>query len=243
MPITPATSAKHHLYPFFQERALQHAVLSGQKAAAAKLLESMFRSMRENCESIRHLKSDAIHCTVFLVRKCIQAGMVSEGLQEAVLVYSARLIEASDSRAIHAILRELVASLLAAAGDERLRSRREKVRKAIQYIHARSRMALSLEDVAEVVGLSYSYFSRLFAEETGTTFHVYLTKIRLANAKELLLTTSLTVAEIAAQVGYEDPSHFIRVFKRCTGMTPRRFAQVHHAGANLPPDPAEEFPL
>lgn len=216
-------------YPFYTERMLQHAILSGQRAAAQQLFENLFKALQKSCPSVRTLKSDAIHLTVFLIRKCMQAGLSSPALDNAVLYYTARLAEAHSSAAIRLLLLEMIEQLLRLTAQRDRDSRTAKVQRAVEYVHARARMALTLEDVAEVVGLSYSYFSRTFAEVTGMTFRAYLTHIRLSHAKELLLTTDRKVGDIAAAVGFEDPSHFIRVFKRCTGMTPRQYARAHQS--------------
>ena len=62
------------------------------------------------------------------------------------------------------------------------------------------------------------YFLRLFKQSVGTTPHAYLTEIRLRNAKKLLETTSLSIAEIAERSGFESVSHFQVLFKKKTGM-------------------------
>jgi len=82
---------------------------------------------------------------------------------------------------------------------------------------------LSLNRVAAEVSLSACHFSTVFSQETGRTFKEYLTEIRLKKAKELLRTTPLKAAEIAYQVGYNDPHYFSRVFRKNTGLTPIAF--------------------
>ncbi len=236
-PAGGATRPRAYHYPFSKERALRHAILSGQRVEAMRAFEAFFGFMLESSTTIRHLKSDSVHLMVVLIRKCFQSGMVADALMDSVLAYANRLIQANSATEVHVILQGLMEQLLEAVEQQRLRDRRQKVRRAIQYIHAHYHRGLSLEDVAGVVGLSYSYFSRLFSRETGMSFQEYLTQIRLENAKQLLLTTNLTVEEITAQVGYEDASHFIRVFKRCSGITPRRFAHTNRLAH--PPVPPE----
>jgi len=82
---------------------------------------------------------------------------------------------------------------------------------------------LSLNDVAARVNLSASHFSVVFSQETCQTFKEYLTEIRMKKAMELLRTTSLKAAEIAAQVGYNDPHYFSATFKKKTGLAPIEF--------------------
>jgi two-component system response regulator YesN len=82
---------------------------------------------------------------------------------------------------------------------------------------------LSLNDVAAQVNLSASHFSAVFSQETGQTFKEYLTETRINKAKELLRMTALRSADIAYQVGYNDPHYFSSVFKKNTGLSPIEF--------------------
>ncbi len=82
---------------------------------------------------------------------------------------------------------------------------------------------LSLSNVASQVNLSSSHFSVVFSQETCQTFKDHLTEVRIKKAKELLRTTSLKAADIAYQVGYNDPHYFSSAFKKNTGFSPIEF--------------------
>ena len=82
---------------------------------------------------------------------------------------------------------------------------------------------ITLNDVAAQANLSASHFSVVFSQEAGQTFKEYLTEIRINRAKELLRMTSLRSADIAYQVGYNDPHYFSSVFKKNTGLSPIEF--------------------
>ena len=82
---------------------------------------------------------------------------------------------------------------------------------------------VSLSAVAAAVGLSPSYFSVVFSRATGETFIEYLTRVRVHKAMELLRMTPLAAAEVAYQVGYNNPRYFFAVFKKATGQSPTEF--------------------
>jgi YesN/AraC family two-component response regulator len=82
---------------------------------------------------------------------------------------------------------------------------------------------ISLNTVAEFVGLSPNHFSTVFSQETGETFIECLTRARIAKAKELLKTTSIRSSEIAYRVGYNDPHYFSYVFKKKMGVAPSEY--------------------
>ena len=98
------------------------------------------------------------------------------------------------------------------------------IRQAKEYIeHHYTDPELSLNDVAAQANLSASYFSVVFSQETSQTFKEYLTEIRINKAKELLRMTALRSADIAYQVGYNDPHYFSSAFKKNTGLSPIEF--------------------
>ena len=82
---------------------------------------------------------------------------------------------------------------------------------------------VSLNTVAAQVGVSSSYFSSIFKQETGQSFVEYLTKLRIDRACELLRCTTLRTAEIGERVGYNDPHYFSATFKKVTGVSPKDY--------------------
>lgn len=82
---------------------------------------------------------------------------------------------------------------------------------------------LSLNQVANHVYLSPTYFSAIFSQKTGQTFIQYLTDLRMSKAKELLKCTDMKTAEIAYAVGYKDPHYFSYIFKKTQNSTPKQY--------------------
>lgn len=93
------------------------------------------------------------------------------------------------------------------------------ITKAQKYMDTHYSEPISLASVAEKVGISESYLSRLFVKETGVNFIDYITNVRVEKAI-LLIKSGMKVYEIAERVGYPNQSHFSRVFKRVTGESP-----------------------
>ncbi|WP_077622623.1 response regulator [Sediminibacillus massiliensis] len=99
--------------------------------------------------------------------------------------------------------------------------------RAKSYMESNYHKALTLEEVADQIGISSYYLSKLFKDRFQVTFVEYLTKIRLDQAKELLLDASMPLKEIALNVGYKDPNYFSRVFKKEIGISPRDYRTKH----------------
>ena len=82
---------------------------------------------------------------------------------------------------------------------------------------------ISVADIAASVSLSPSHLSRLFKMQTGFSPHEFITLRRIDAAKELLLTTDLSIKQIAYQVGYHSEANFITSFSGKSGITPAAF--------------------
>jgi two-component system response regulator YesN len=219
----PGPRAARYAYPFDLEMRLRQALIAGDEDAARGALNGLMDHLRRQSAGLQRLKSDAIHLAVVLVRKCLQAGLGVEEILADAAAWTASILAAPGTDAVAAELEAVAARLMEACRSQRGPSRRRSAEMARRYIDAHFQQDLTLHEVARVVNLSYSYLSRVFARETGTTFQDYLASARVTAAKDLLRGTDLRIEEISALVGYDDPSHFIRVFKARVGVTPGRF--------------------
>ena len=92
-----------------------------------------------------------------------------------------------------------------------------------RYLQEHLAEEISLSILAEEFHLSAQYISQLFKSEIGVGFLAYLTNIRMEQAKKLLLSTSLSIAEVSEQSGYSDYRVFTKVFKKSEGVTPSQY--------------------
>lgn len=92
-----------------------------------------------------------------------------------------------------------------------------------QYIKENYHREISLTLLADMVHLNQAYLSRLFKQKTEMSFTDYLTRVRLQEAKRLLVTTDQTIDEIASAVGFKNNSYFTSVFKKREGINPSEF--------------------
>ena len=96
--------------------------------------------------------------------------------------------------------------------------------KIVKYIHQHYADDLSLSALADALHVTPGYASRLFSRESGTTYRRYLTELRVEKAKELLNTSNLSLMEVCNRVGFNDYFHFLKTFKRLTGISPGKYA-------------------
>lgn len=111
---------------------------------------------------------------------------------------------------------EMIEKMLAEKDEVKSKS----ISEALNYIHKNYNKDISLIKVANHVYRSPEYFSRLFKDEVGENFSVYLMMYRLNYADKLLKTTNMQISRIANEVGYATPSYFSRIYKKYMGMSP-----------------------
>lgn len=97
--------------------------------------------------------------------------------------------------------------------------KRPEMKRAVLYMQENYSRHITLQEIADHVGLNKNYFSNLFKEETGENFVRFLNKIRIAHACVLIEQDNLKLYEIAEQVGYNDTGYFGKVFREVTGLS------------------------
>jgi AraC family transcriptional regulator len=102
-----------------------------------------------------------------------------------------------------------------------------QLQRARDFINANLAGDPSVSEVANECGLSTSYFVRAFKQATGVPPYRWLTKQRVARAKDLLRDPSQELTQIAQLCGFVDQSHFTRVFCRSEGYSPGRWRRLH----------------
>lgn len=100
----------------------------------------------------------------------------------------------------------------------------------MQWVEAHYQHKFSLDELAAEIGFSRSYTSRIFRQQTGGGIQEYLLTRRIKKSCDLLRYSSLSVSEIAHQVGFSDMTYFITCFKKMLGQSPLQYRKQHGDG-------------
>lgn len=98
-----------------------------------------------------------------------------------------------------------------------------EVLKAMDFINKNIYEKITLDTIGKEVNLNSKYFSKKFKDEVGTNFHKYVLEKKVEKAKELLTSENLPYSKISNRLNFNSQSHFISVFKKEVGLTPKEY--------------------
>jgi two-component system, response regulator YesN len=132
--------------------------------------------------------------------------------------------------------KEIIENLLDAKqepGQPVYHGNRAKIEKVKQFIERNCYKKITLQDAAQHVFLSPKYLSRIFESIEGSGFNDYKLKIKIEKAKELLQKTDLNIFQISSKLGYQNVESLTMIFKKITGITPKKFRQKNLAYSSI----------
>ena len=213
-------------YPYDKEKKLTFAIMTGNFNEARmylnEILGHIFFASADNLDAI---KIRAMELTVMISRASLDGGADMNSVYLLNLEYITDFFKLDS---IEEVCFALI-DILNRFSNETFKVEQVKhvdlLSKAISYISANYMHKITLEDLAAHIYLSPSYLCRIFKEEMKTNFSSYLNKVRVEKSKILLLSEQLSITEIAILVGFCDQSYFNKVFKKLTGLTPKKFRE------------------
>ncbi len=113
----------------------------------------------------------------------------------------------------------------------------EELERLLVHVERGFHLGLRIEEMAALVGRSRSHVLKLFRRHLGISAKQHLVDRQLREARELLLSTTLPVAEVGKAVGLADPYHFSKLFRRHVGLAPREF-RAANGPFSAPPAPS-----
>lgn len=118
-------------------------------------------------------------------------------------------------------------TVIAATGRQRSTGEADPVDRALEHLRSTSPRRTDVAALAAIVGLSTSHLNALFRQRTGIGPLEFQQQLRMSRARELLDTTTLTVAAVARAAGFNDPLYFSRQFAKVHGQSPSAYRRRH----------------
>lgn len=218
----------HHTYQ--EERHLLEYVKSGAVEETLAYQSALDKSIgRLANQEVTHWRNLAIVAITLTTRAAIEGGLTPALAYKISDNYIRRcegknsVIELVNVR--NQAVRELVENV---RKNQKILSQSSYIKASTNYINQHYREKIYLEDVASFVGLSSTYFSKLFKKEVGQSFQNYLTSVRLKYAANLLRYSNESIAVISDYVHFPSQSYFGRYFKDYYHMTPKEYRDLYH---------------
>ena len=163
-----------------------------------------------------------IELTTLLSRVAMEGGAKPDSIYRLNSRFLSQLYEEQELEDLCLLMQEVLESFMSSMFREKDKGN-PYIRKALRYISDHYNEHLELQQVADAVGLSPSYFSTLFRQTVGINFRDHLNWIRVEESKRLLLNKNFTLADIALSMGFPDQSYYCKVFKKIVGVTPGKY--------------------
>ncbi|MDR6882042.1 AraC family transcriptional regulator [Bacillus sp. 3255] len=217
-------SEHHYRYPIEIESHFENSLQLGRQDEAERMLDEFAKSMQGGTHKPELIQISYYRLLTAAIRTAYVLGLDSASLfGEGEEAPYAQIRKFSTIRELNQWFKEqLVAPVTAYVHGKHNHEHEQIIHKVVQYMEDNYHFDLSLDQCAQICGLSPHYLSKLFKKTMDVSFIEYLTKLRIERSIELLRTSELSVADIAGKVGYQT-KNFIRVFKKMTGVTPGQF--------------------
>lgn len=220
-------------YPYALEEQLYQAIIDGDTEKIERIgyeYSTYPSSVLCQNNSIRSLKNYLICNCALITRIAIRSG-VDEKYAYFLSDLYINKIESLTTEETHLNLNAMMILDFMTQIKSRVASNTSHysalTKKVIGYITENLYTHFTLTDVAAYVKANSSYLSRTFKQDVGISFTQYIHTNRVKKAQHLLLFSDLSLVEISAQLGYATQSHFNKIFKQMTGMTPKQFQHNH----------------
>lgn len=222
----------------------KHRPASEEQAFYKEVARGNLEAVRKNCEAHRFTSPDGVgvlsrdpltnikyHFVVscaLITRVCVRAGMIEE---QGFRMSDYYIQQLDDIKSISGVEKLHDAMATDFATKMRMTDTQIKVsgpvQNALNYIYIHRNDPVSVEDVAESVGVSSGYLSRVFKKEVGVSVSEYVRQKKIETATNLLKYSPYSMVDIANRLSFSSQSHFIQTFKKVIGTTPLKYREKY----------------
>ncbi|TXK80606.1 response regulator [Paenibacillus sp. N3.4] len=222
----PVIYSERDLFAVYDEAvsSLREMLIESNPTKVQPMIEHWMAYLRTNCFPPETVKDWILKLVLDLKLKLKSMQLFRNHFSVEVL--HRELLEMDTLEEMGEWMVHFFTSFYIVAEEVKVLSKRPEVLDACQYVSLHLNRKISLDEVAEQLFLNPSYFSRLFKKETGETFIEYVSRMKVARAKELLDQTNMSVARICESLGYDNHSYFIKMFKTVAGATPLEYRGI-----------------
>lgn len=211
-------NVRDYFYPREKEQKLVNCIKSGEFEKGKQLLDDIIRSNfidgTPTAEMTRYFMFDLASTVVKTVKEISAA----EPVEKLFVCETLAELQAEITNTLSSVCKRIQSK----TGNRSY----ELSRSIIESVNTHyGEVTLNVAMIAENLGITPSYMSKLFKEQTGETLPDYINKVRLEKAKVLLRDEKLNISDVAVKVGYLNSNALIRSFKKYEGVTPGKYKE------------------
>ena len=207
------------------ENDLMYAISHGQEYKASIMFTSFSKAPfdKRSADPLRNTKNHLIIMNTLCRKAAEQGGVHPLYLNELSSSFAQKIEQLPEAPNLQEFMRSMFKSYCRLVKKHSFKNFSPLIKKILVYVDSDLTADLSLHALAKLSGVSDSYLSSQFHQETGRTLTDYVSEKRVNHASWLLETSSLQIQTIAQHCGFMDVHYFSKVFKKYTGKTPKEY--------------------
>lgn len=216
-------------HTYQEERRILDAVREGSIEEAVRLSKEMDSNIGRLGESeIEHWRNLSIVSTTLCARAAIEGGVMPSIAYRLSGFYIYKSTECKDITQILIYRNHAIEELAKRVREQKERRHTSSYTEQCKdYVYGHYREKIYLDDIADTLGISSSYLSRLFKKETGISLQDFINDVRVEKAANLLRYSEVTLPGIAEYVNFPSQSYFGKIFKKKMQMTPKQYQELY----------------
>ncbi len=217
--------------PYEQEFNYYEQVKQGNVGKIAEMINELGGegTGKLSKDPLRNVRYHFVISVALITRYCVEGGLDMETAYTMSDYYINKADVCTSIDEINAINMEMATDFaVKMKANKRKTVFSRNAVKCMDYIANNLHSKLTVESIAEKIGLSAGYLSRMFHKETGKTVSGYVTEKRIEAARNLLKYSDYEYIDIANYLCFGSHSHFISVFRKYTGLTPKQYRDKYY---------------
>lgn len=219
----------NQIYTFLDEQKFLKYIHDGDSISARTLIAKLIKNESEllSNDKIQSTKYKIVSIVTLITRQVIETGVHLEDAYGLSDVCIRKVDTAQDMNRLNEVLMRTIIDFCTLVKKNLSTQYPLWTRTCIEYINQNLHRNISLDDIASEINMNGKYVSVQFKKITGEGLIEYINRKKIEESQFLLINTKLSILEISTILNYTDQSHFTKIFKKYTKMTPKQYRNMY----------------
>ncbi|RGF00228.1 AraC family transcriptional regulator [Catenibacterium sp. AM22-15] len=219
----------NQIYTFLDEQKFLKYIHDGDSISARTLIAKLIKNESEllSNDKIQSTKYKIVSIVTLITRQVIETGVHLEDAYGLSDVCIRKVDTAQDMNRLNEVLMRTIIDFCTLVKKNLSTQYPLWTRTCIEYINQNLHRNISLDDIASEINMNGKYVSVQFKKITGEGLVEYINRKKIEESQFLLINTKLSILEISTILNYTDQSHFTKIFKKYTKMTPKQYRNMY----------------